>query len=237
MPVHYLQDVSGVPNRVIQGFTGSGMVASLALYHLFDAFQFTQIGYLTFDELPAMAVVKEGTIMHPVRIYASDTMGYAVVCDIPLPEDVVPLAVDELLDWYQQKGIEQVIVIGGLPTGREIKDEKVKVKTVLNGIEMPYGDHSKLSLMEKGGTYGSIALTLLRTKEMRIPAMALLAECIPNVPDYGAAVALLENLAAFLSLEIDTEDLTKNASELKKKLLDEIPRMNGNSSNTSSSYT
>ena len=237
MVVHYQQDVSDIPSRVLQGFTGSGMVASLALYHLFDVFNFKQIGYVSLNEMPPVAAVKDGVAMHPLRIYASPKLGYAIVCDVPLPEAAVPLAVDELITWYSERSIKEIITVGGLPSGREIMEDDVNVQAVLNGIELPFGDTSKLPIMHKGATYGSIALTLLKSKEARIPCVAFLAECIPNIPDYGATVSLLQQLAEYLDLPVDTEELSKSASELRSKLMDDIPHLNGNGSPDSGSYT
>lgn len=239
MVVRYKQEaiIEDVPSRVIQGFTGSGMIASLALYRLFDLFDFKHVGFFSFDKIPPVAAVRDGIATHPLRVYASAQLGFAVVCDVPLPEAAVPVAVDELIRWYGEQSIKEIIILAGAPSGREITDEEVKIRTIQNGLPMPMGDISKLTIMKKGATYGSVALTLLKSKEAEIPSIAIIAECIPNIPDYGAVASLLAQLADYLDVTVDTKELTSNAYELRKKLTNSVPGLDGNGTQDSTSYT
>ncbi|MBP9007653.1 MAG: PAC2 family protein, partial [Methanospirillum sp.] len=56
-------------SAILIGFPGSGLVGSIALSYLVEKLGFDSIGTMTSKYFPPMAMMSEGVIAVPVRIY------------------------------------------------------------------------------------------------------------------------------------------------------------------------
>ena len=236
------EKLENIPKIVIQSFAGSGMVASIVAYHLFDNMDGDVVGFVSLENANSVSIVKNGVAQHQIKIIASEIFGFGVICDIPLPDGSITQIVRSLMEWYQKMSIDEVIVVGGLPTGRKLSNVVINLRVVTNGfheIEEKVKDYEKLEKykMRKGIVQGTIAASLLVGKERKIPTIAILAECIPNVADYGAAEAIMAELEGYLDVDVDMEMLHREAQELRDNIRERANPDEGEDETRYESYT
>jgi len=207
---------------IIQAFAGSGMVASIASYHLIEDLGLKEKGYIQVKGIPPLVMVKDGMIQQPLRLYESNELGL-VLCDISIPQDLIEDVVYQLMSWYHSKNPSWIVIIGGLPTTSRSRGSSTEYYCICNEMAVQERIKSKnLNIMSNGAVYGSIAHSLLAATNRGIPCLAILGECIATIPDYSATLAVLEALEKILDLKISTEKLNKNASQLNEKIMSQI---------------
>ncbi|MFH0966212.1 MAG: PAC2 family protein, partial [Methanobacteriota archaeon] len=125
------QSPSGEPLKVFIGFPGSGLVGSIALSYIVEKLEFAQIGVITSKYFPPMAMMAEGIIAVPVRIYEKDTM-IAILADIPIHPQICYEVSNAILDWLKPYQIAEIITLAGIITNEPEK----RVFCVTTGKEL-----------------------------------------------------------------------------------------------------
>jgi len=199
-------------STVIIGFPGTGLVGSISVSYMVDVLEFEQIGHITSKWFPPMALMSEGVISVPVRIYAKDKF-IAILADIPIQSTFCYEMAKTLVSWFNSISAKQIIVIAGIVTNEPEKrvfvtvTEKELLETLPEAcIPLPVGNIS--------GIAGSI---LIEAKTNKIPAIGLLAEAI-NAPDPRASAAIISVLNPYLSLDMDVSDLLEQAESIESQM-------------------
>lgn len=165
-----------------------------------------------------MTSFDDGVVQDTVRIYAGDNPSVMTIkSDIPLPTEAVPALSDCVVDEFAatcERAIflaaapaqseKQLGEVMGLGTTQEMKDELVDA-----GIDIA---------PETGVVGGATGALVNACYQTEVPAMLLLVRADPNVPDPGAAKAVIETgLEALVEFEIDTEPLEEEAERIQAK--------------------
>ena len=202
---------------IILGFTGPGLIGCIAVAHLIEQLGMTEVAHIRSRHLPPAVVFIDGRLRSPFRIY-SDKSGElcAVVCEIPIYSKGAYPITSALLDWAEEKGAKELIVLEGVPiedgpgerrvfcAAEPEKIEEYKAK----GVEM-------LSAGIIQGIAGSILSECLTRK---ITGVAFLTPTFAYMPDPEGAVTLIETLNNVHNLGIKTEELSNSVKEIKQKL-------------------
>jgi len=204
--------------KLIQLFNGSGMIGSITGSFLVEQFHMNYRGYFSSSFIPAFAVVKDGKPDNPVRLFENDSF-LMLLCEVSLSKtDVLPF-VTQIYDWYDANDISEVIIFGGIPL--ENKIERVSIPTYVTyvGSEMDKLVLEKnLPLKESGSIFGSIAASQLESIKRKRQSLAILAECVPFIPDYAAAAKIVEIFNKIFDLNIETSKLWEEFESLKEQL-------------------
>ncbi len=220
--IREIEELQITNKPIIQAFAGSGMVASIAAYHLIETLGLKEKGYIQVKGIPSLVTVKDGLIQQPLRLYESDELGL-VLCDISIPQERIEDVIYHIMSWYKTKDVSWVVVIGGLPTNRRSQGASVQSYGVCNNATIRKQiEEKQVKVMSNGAVYGSIAYSLLEATNLEIPCLAILGECIATIPDYSATLAVLDTLTKCLDLDISTEKLNESASQLDEKILSQL---------------
>ena len=220
--IREIEELQITNKPIIQAFAGSGMVASIAAYHLIETLGLKEKGYIQVKGIPSLVTVKDGLIQQPLRLYESDELGL-VLCDISIPQERIEDVIYHIMCWYKTKDVSWVVVIGGLPTNRRSQGASVQSYGVCNNATIRKQiEEKQVKVMSNGAVYGSIAYSLLEATNLEIPCLAILGECIATIPDYSATLAVLDTLTKCLDLEFSTEKLNESASQLDEKILSQL---------------
>ena len=199
-------------STVIIGFPGSGLVGSISVSYLIDVLEFEQIGHITSKWFPPMALMANGVISIPVRIYAKDKF-IAILADIPIQSALCYEMAKTLVSWFISISVKQIIVIAGIVTNEPENrvfvavTEQELLETLPEAcIPLPVGNIS--------GIAGSI---LVGAKTNKIPGIGLLAEAI-NAPDPRASASIISVLNPYLSLDMDVSDLLEQAESIESQM-------------------
>ncbi|PKL70124.1 MAG: proteasome assembly chaperone family protein [Methanomicrobiales archaeon HGW-Methanomicrobiales-1] len=204
---------------VLIGFPGSGLVGTIALQYMVDQLEFEQIGTMTSKYFPPLAMMNNGVINDPVRIYLKNDIA-AIVADIPIHPMICYETSRDIIEWLEPFKPKEVLTIAGIITNEPEKRVfgVATTKDALKRIE----EHTLL--LPIGSISGVASSLLTECKARGIPGYGLLGETV-NAPDPRAAAATIEVLNKMYNLSLDMKPLIDQAVEIEQsmqKISDEV---------------
>lgn len=214
-----LTDLGDTRPTLVVGLPGLGMVGSIAADQVARQLGLDHYGNVRSEAFPPVASFQDGRIREAVRVHARrdpDVMTLRSGVPIP-PKGARPLAQCVLEDLAED--LERVIVIvgtqahseedqdsvNGMATTEALHDELRKA-----GIEVDQGE----GLV--GGPGGALLAACYREN---VPGIGLVVETHPQLPDPGAARALIEEaLEPLVDFDLDTSELKERDEEIKRQL-------------------
>ncbi len=197
---------------VLAGFPGSGLVGSISLSYLVDELQFTQIGTITSKFFPPMAMMSEGVIAVPVRIYEKDKF-LVILADIPIQPTICYELAEALFNWIKNFKITEIVTVAGIVTNTA--EKKVFCVTTEKELLEKIGENA--IKLEIGSISGIASSILVECKVRGIPGIGLLGEAI-NAPDPRAAAAALNVLNILYGFNVNTDSLIEQAEEIESQM-------------------
>lgn len=203
---------------LIEGLPGHGLVASIAVDRITEQLDLDYHGNIRSDAFPQVTSFDEGLIQDTVRVYAGDGPSVMTLkSDIPIPTEAAPALSDCVVSEFAAEcdraiflaaapaqSEEQLGEVTGLGTNQAMKDELVEA-----GVEIA---------PETGVVGGATGALVNACYQAEVPAMLLLVRADPNVPDPGAARAVIETaLESLVAFDIDTAPLQEEADRIQSK--------------------
>ncbi len=211
------EDISDV-ECLIAGFPANGLIGGIASEQLINSLDMVQVASLTCDEFPPTSVIFDGVPRRPLRFFMHDDL-ILVKSDMVIPNQLTPMLASEIVEWSIEKGVGEIITLDGIPK-KEDTDE-VKIWGVLSSREhVQELEEMGIEMIERGAIAGISSSLLLEAVEHDIKALGLFAEGAHKLPDPRASAALLDKLAEYKDLEIDTQTLLDSADKLEKEFED-----------------
>lgn len=200
---------------VIEGFPGIGLVGNITCQHLIEELGMKYIGSIDSRYFPPLAVLFNGIIYMPVRIYEAEKKGMVVVIsDIPIHPTASYDISKSLVDWMQSIHASNIVSIAGIAT--------------TTGERRVFGGATNNEMLEKikdkteifqVGTISGISGSIMTECFLRnLPAVSLLGETPGPNPDPRAAVAVTNVLNKLFDLSINTEKLLSQAEQIELEL-------------------
>jgi len=200
---------------VIEGFPGIGLVGNISCQHIIEELKMKYMGSIDSRYFPPIAVLFNGMVYMPVRIYesAKDEI-VVIISDIPIHPTASYDISKVLIDWMQAINARNVVSIAGIATatgqrrvfGGATNDEllgMIKDKTEIFQV----------------GTISGISGSIMTECFLRnMPAVSLLGETPGPNPDPRAAVEVITVLNKIYGLSIKTEKLLSQAEQIELEL-------------------
>lgn len=200
---------------LIEGFPGIGLVGNIASQHLIEEMDMEYIGSIDSRYFPSIAVLYEGLINMPVRIYESEEHNLIVVIsDIPISHSVSYDVSNALVDWAESINVREITSIAGIA----IMDGPQKVFGAATTSEMLDKIKEKVEVFQMGTISGISGSVMSECLLREIPALSLLGATKTQNPDPRAASAVIEVLNGLYGLSVDTERLIKQAERIEVEL-------------------
>jgi uncharacterized protein len=100
---------------LVAGFSGAGLVGSIAANQLIESLKMHEIAHVRSPYLPPGAIFVGGRLRPPFRVYANPGGTICVaVCEIPLFVRGTFEISNALLDWAEENGVTELIVADGI---------------------------------------------------------------------------------------------------------------------------
>ncbi|MCD4808655.1 MAG: proteasome assembly chaperone family protein [Methanosarcinales archaeon] len=200
---------------IVEGFPGIGLVGNIASQHLIDELDMEYVGSMESKYFPPIAVLFNGIINMPVRIYQSkDHNILTVISDIPIHPTISYEVSKVLVDWAQSINVKEIVSIAGIATMSS--EEKVFGAATNHDMLDKIKDHVEIFQV---GTISGISGSVMTECVMRnIPAISLLGETNSPNPDPRAAASVISILKIIYGLPIDTENLMDQAEQIEVEL-------------------
>ena len=192
---------------IIVGFPGVGLVGPIVTEFLIEHMKTDLIGKFVYDELPAMAAVHKGKIIHPMSLHYSAKYNVLIVytiLNLHGSEWSIAQAIAGLANELKAKDI---LCVDGANTFGE---EESRIYT--------YGNQKLLAtgakLMEESvvmGVPGALLLSLPNTS-------CIFATTHIEMQDSKAAAEAVKFLDKYLGLDVDYQPLLQQAAQFEEKL-------------------
>ena len=218
---------------LIEGLPGVGHVGKLAAEHLVEEFDSEPVRRVHSEHFPPQVLVDDDGVatLANAEFHAVDAGRDLLVLlgDHQATEAVGHYRVAEaFLDVAVDLGVEEVITLGGVPTG-ELVEEYTVVGAVTEaghresfedaGVEFRSGEPG-------GGIVGTSGLLLGLAARRDLPATCLMGETSGYIVDPKSAQAVLETLGTVLGIDVDFRRLEDRAEEMEE-VVREFQQMQG----------
>ena len=200
---------------LIEGFPGIGLVGNIASQQMIDELDMGYVGSIDSRYFPPIAVLYEGLINMPVRIYESVEHNLViVVSDIPINPSVSYDVSKALVEWAKSINVKEIVSIAGIAT----MGEERKVFGAATDEVMLERIKDKVELFQMGTISGISGSVMGECLVNEIPAISLLGATQSQNPDPRAAVVVIEVLNSLYDLSIDTESLIGQAEQIEVEM-------------------
>lgn len=201
--------------KIIEGFPGFGLVATISTGYLIEHLNCEQIGSFYFeDAAPTLAIHKNQT-MDPIGVYYNKEKNVVIIHAITSANGIEWKAADVVLKIAKQLTAKEIISIegvGGEGKGEQgfhySQDQKISRRLKKLGINE----------LGEGIIVGVTSALMLKLKKQNLPITCLFAETKTKLPDSRAAAKVIEMLDQYLGLKVDYKPLLKEADKFEKKL-------------------
>jgi uncharacterized protein len=207
---------------LIEGFPGIGLVGNIASQQVIDELEMTYIGSIDSRYFPPIAILYEGLINMPVRVYESEEFNLIIiVSDIPINPSVSYDISKAIVEWAESINTKEIISIAGIAT----MTENHKVFGAATNTEMLERIKDKVEVFQMGTISGISGSFMTECLIRGIPAISLLGATQSQNPDPRAAAVVIDVLNLLYGFGIDTEDLIEQAERIEiemQKLAEEV---------------
>ena len=206
-------------NKVLlQSFSGSGAVGTILTSFLTKSLDMKQVAVLHPKNVAPVAIVKNGKIENPIRIFESEKFAL-MSCEVSIPYEELPEFLEQLVDFYIEQGVSHIIPVAGLPVYQYENGNAKCHGVAANDTILEFLQEKGVNLLDEGIIYGSIVETmeLCRVKGFN-NCFALLTECDPVSPSYEPTKEVLLSLEKLFGLEFNEEQYEEVTSVIRTRI-------------------
>lgn len=221
--IHLFQDLDLRGSTLIDGFPSVGLVSSIVANYLVGALKLDHVGVIDSPFFPSVALVKDGTPLNPVRIYAGgppDRRIVIFISEFQPPADVVKAVAEGVLAWAEERGCSLLVAPEGLIVDAEALEEGVRVFGIGSTTEArtTLEEHG-IPIFEEGVITGVAGVLLNEGRKRGFDVISLLSEAHPDYPDARAAARVIETVdRLLLEMGLDTGPLYEEAERIEREL-------------------
>ncbi len=209
-------------SSIILGFAGIGLIGPIIANALVEQIpDIKEIGFITSNYLPPIAVFYNGVLKNPFRLYYTPTYNLIVgVCEVPFQ---ISSAYNDLsktiCNWALSEDVKanEIVVFQGIPQRGMINDYPVYYAAEAELMDRLKG--FGIDRVDKGIIVGPEATILNEALTNKLGAYALFTPVL-EIPTPEGAAAILEVLNKIYKTNIQTEKLIEEGKEIKAKMLE-----------------
>ena len=196
---------------IFAGFVGAGLVGPVAVNHIIEKLEMTEIGVMRSKYLPPSTVFMRGRLRHPFRFYAnSEGTVCAIICEITLKMDGLYCLVSSILDWAEKKGSKEIVILDGVASTEH--DDKAYCAAE-EDLVRTMADKN-ISMIPQGFITGIPGGILNECLVRKIQGITLLAKASRDTTDATAAGTLIEAVNRFYDMNIDIKELQEDKERI-----------------------
>jgi uncharacterized protein len=204
---------------IFEGFQGIGLVGTLAAQYIADKTKAKLIGYINSALLPPMALLVNGELKHPMKVYhfKNGKQNFIIFeSELPMPQKLVTRIAEKIAQFAQDNKIKEIMCFEGLAT------KEPPITSTVFGVISQKGTNKKfdkiVKILQNGIIIGVSAALLMEAKVYKIPAYCLIAEAHADFPDGLAAAALIKKVNQLYDLNVDVTELEKESQRFEENI-------------------
>lgn len=205
-------------DTLVAGFTQFGLAGLTAANYLTEQLDLEEVGHVSVDQLPAVTPFENGTPRHHTRLFSKPDLELTVlVGELFVPPDVAGPFGESILEWTDEAGVEEVVVLSGVPMAHGPEDHRAFYVASEDFQEARLqGDHG-VPAMGGGFLEGVNGELLQRSMDSPLGTCVLTTPVHPQAPDVEASLRLLEAFDAVYELGVDTDPLKEFAATVEQQ--------------------
>ena len=197
---------------VFAGFVGAGLAGPLSVGYIIEKLQMEEVGYMRSKYLPPSTVFIQGRLRHPFRFYSNkEGTICAVICEITLRMEGLYTLVAAILDWAEQKGSNEIVILDGVETDKP-HDEKAYCAAEEDLCRVM--EDKGIKMIPQGFITGIPGGILNECILRKIQGVTLLVKASQQSPDTVAAATLVDAVNKAYQTNIDTKDLLNQKEKI-----------------------
>ena len=204
---------------LIEGLPGLGLVASIAVDQITTQLGLEYYGQLRCPALPPVASYEDGRVQDLVRVYAgADPSVMTLQSDLMIPQDAIDQVTECVLSELATE-FDRAIFLAGAPARNE--EEIGDVVGIATDDRMDSEiEEAGIEKAEGSGLVGGVTGALVDAcYEQGVPAAVLVVKAHPQIPDPGAARAVIENaIEPLVDFDVDTTELQEQSEKIQSQL-------------------
>ncbi len=210
----------------LEGFPGVGLVGSMTISYIIEKLDMEYIGYLESDDFPPLISIHKNIPISPIRIYVSKKNKLvSIFAEFSIPIGLTHELANKLFSFIKEQKISKIISISGIPVVRNQNNEQDKdmdnnevfFVTSDKNLIKPIED-LKIKPISEGISSGLNALLLFKSLVEKISDISILIPINPSIVDPKYAEIAIKTINKLIELNIDTEELEKEAKSVESKL-------------------
>ncbi len=206
---------------LILAFPTAGYVSILSINFLIHKKLLKEIGYIDIESPEQFAVVENGKITFPIRIFEGQH-GIFITSQFPIELKNVSTLTNEIFEIYKKFKCKAIITLDALNATEEKSTSSLFY--VSNKIQIDIKNSKQL---EEGVMIGLSAIIALESKKRGVPFIAFMAETHVNIPDGVAASKLIEGLDELVGIKTDTIELINEYKTVLSRINSIIQKTKG----------
>ena len=197
---------------VFAGFVGAGLAGPLSVGYIIEKLKMEEVAYMRSKYLPPSTVFIQGRLRHPFRFYSNkEGTICAIICEITLRMEGLYTLVAAILDWAEQKGSNEIVILDGVATENP-HDEKAYCAAEEDLCRVM--EAKGIKMIPQGFITGIPGGILNECILRKIQGVTLLVRANHKHPDTSAAATLVSAVNKAYQIDIDTSDLLKQKEKL-----------------------
>ncbi|KSW12394.1 hypothetical protein CF15_06600 [Pyrodictium occultum] len=207
------------PSFMVLGLPDTGLVGVISSSHLVETLQMREVaGIDILSMMPPVAVISNGAVRPPIRIYARDNL-LVVTAETPVPPPAIYPLSRLLIDYAMKSGVDYVMSIVGIASPNRINMDKPGVYWIASSEKaQKLVDGLDIRNFSNGYLVGPYALILKQAIRRRVANLVLLADAYVEFPDPEAAAEVLKVISRIVNIEIDVKKLLEQAEMIRLRL-------------------
>jgi len=201
---------------IIDGFTGFGLVGTIAAEFLLDHLKTKKIGRIWMDELPAMVAIHQGHPVEPIGIFYNEKYNIVIVHAVTAVNGVEWKITDAIMDMARDMKAKEIISLEGIGSTKPSKKPAAFYSSTNKAIARKW-EQAGVKQLKEGIVMGTTGILLLKA-EKNIPVSTIFAETHSQLPDSKAAAMVITLLDKYIGLAINPKPLLKQAEQFEGKL-------------------
>ncbi len=196
-------------------------MGNIVSQHLIDELKMGHIGFIESWHFPSIAVLYDGLINMPVRIYENlEHNLIIIISDIPITHAASYDVSNALVNWAKSISVQEFVSISGIAA----TDKGNKVFGAATTPELLERLRDKVGIFDTGTISGISGRVISECLLHGIPALSLLGATTTQNADSRAATHVIEVLNELYGFSVNTRGLIEQAErieiELKKLAVD-----------------
>jgi uncharacterized protein len=226
-PSVHIADRTAPAKTIVAGFSAFGLAGLTAADYLVDHLELEETGHVTVESLPSITPFEEGRPRHHSRFFSRPGFDLTVfVNELFLPTYVADPFAEALLDWTDEHGVTEILVLSGIPYAHG-PDEHATFYVASDDYRERRLDDPGVDVapMGRGFLDGVNAALMHRGIESSLRTAVFVTPVHAQVPDVPAAIRLIEAFDRVYDLGVDAEPLEEFARTIERYYQDLAARL------------